>query len=264
MQTQEHSRHRYSRHDLGAARGQGRGPAVFYGYCHESGQMRMMDLPDFVDNTQTTYSNMVSGMSSVYQPYMDMLQGSAQQARPAGQRQRRHQGHHDDCGCRSHCCEQEHDCHCSCCIRCADVVEYARCEELRLIPVTFENDTRRERDVKLELGPFVTEDGRELWRGDVSEPSFKLPPCGEKTILIRVLVNCGSLAAQPPGGAGGPNDPPATVPPRNERAAVDSCKVAYATLRAEGCIIRPLVIAVAVLPNDCGAHRAGCQCGCCC
>ena len=27
---------------------------------------------------------------------------------------------------------------------------------------------------------------------------------------------------------------------------------------ADGCIIRPLVIAVAVLPNDCGAHHAGC------
>jgi hypothetical protein len=34
-------------------------------------------------------------------------------------------------------------------------------------------------------------------------------------------------------------------------------------VRAEGCLVRPLVVAVAVLPNDCGAHRSGCSCGCC-
>jgi hypothetical protein len=39
--------------------------------------------------------------------------------------------------------------------------------------------------------------------------------------------------------------------------------VAYATLRAEGCLVRPVVIAVAVLPDDCDAYRRPCGCGCC-
>ena len=252
METQEQHYHRRSHHGRhGSTEGQSRGPAMFYGYCHETGRMRMMDLPDFVDNTQTAYSNMVSEMSSMYQPYMEMLQGRVPQGRATEVRAAGHK-RHDDCGC---CHEHGHDCHCSCCIRCADLVEYVRCDEVRLIPVTFEKDTRRDRDVKIEIGPFVTESGKELWQGEVSEPSFKLPPCGEKTILVRVQVKCSSFD-QPAGGA---NDEP-----RQTRATVDSCKVAYATLRAEGCMIRPLVIALAVLPNDCGAHRAGCQCGCCC
>ncbi|MEN3335731.1 MAG: hypothetical protein V7641_5096 [Blastocatellia bacterium] len=223
---------------------------MFYGYCHETGRLRMMDLPDYVDNTQTAYSNMVSGMSSMYQPYMDMLQGNVPQGPAASHK---HHGHHDDCGCQSH--EHGHDCHCSCCIRCADVVEYARCGEVRMIPVTFENDTRRDRDVKLELSPFVTEGGKELWQGAISEPSFKLPPCGEKTVLVKVQVNCSNFDQS----AAGATEEQGRLP-----ATVDSCKVAYATLRADGCMIRPLVIALAVLPNDCGAHHAGCQCGCCC
>jgi hypothetical protein len=248
MHTQAQHSYHHSHHGYqGEPEIQSRGPAMFYGYCHETGRMRMMDLPDFVGNTQTAYSNMVSGMSSLYQPYMDMLQGRSANPMTARRRQ------HDDGGCRSH--SHEHDCHCSCCIRCADVVEYARCDEVRLIPVTFENDTRREREVKLELGPFVTESGKQLWQGAISESSFKLPPCGEKTVLVRVQVTCGSSDRQETDDTGASGQTSRTV---------DSCTVGYATLRAEGCTIRPLVIALAVLPNDCGAHHAGCQCGCCC
>ncbi len=263
MQTQEQIHHRHLHHGYHeGARTQSRGPEMFYGYCHESGRMRMMDLPDFVDNTQTAYSNLASRMSSMFQPFTGTLQQS-----PAGP------GHHHGRGHESCCHKEEHDCHCSCCIRCADAVEYARCDEVRSIPVTFENDSRRERDVKLELGPFLTESGKELWRGTLSEETFKLPPCGEKTITIRVGVNCGNISQTP--GTAEPRDPntpqppagtPGTSdgPPRETRGTVDSCTVGYATLRAEGCTIRPLVIALAVLPNDCGSHRTGCQCGCCC
>jgi hypothetical protein len=103
------------------------------------------------------------------------------------------------------------------------------------------------------LGAFATESGKELgWHATLSEHEFKLPPCGEKTVLVTVTVDCAKLERTP-------GDTERSTP-----AAVDSCVVAYATLRAEGCTIRPLVIAVAVLPNDCGAHHAGCQCGCCC
>lgn len=275
MQTQEQTHHHHSHHGCcEGPRTQSRGPEMFYGYCHESGRMRMMDLSDYVDNTQTAYSNLASRMSSMYQPYMQTLQQAG--AGPGQQQgQGRHHGHHHES-----CCHDEHDCHCSCCIRCADAVEYARCDEVRSIPVTFENDSRRERDVKLELGPFVTDSGKEMWHGTLSEQEFKLAPCGEKTIIIRVPVNCGTIKQDPntppgqdpasgtptaPKGGTSDGPPAATVPPsRQTGGTVDSCTVGYATLRAEGCMIRPLVIALAVLPNDCGAHRAGCQCGCCC
>jgi hypothetical protein len=153
------------------------------------------------------------------------------------------------------CCEPQEDCHCTCCIRDADAVEYTRCGEVRIIPFTFENDTRRERNVKLQLSPFATSSGRELrWETSLSTTEFQLPPCGEKTVLLKVAVDCRRLAENQD------NDDKAA----NRLPSVDQCKVAYATIRAEGCFIRPLVVAVAVLPNDCGAHRTTCQCECCC
>lgn len=122
--------------------------------------------------------------------------------------------------------------------------------------MTFENDTRRERDVKLQLGSFASESGQDLgWKATLSESEFKLPTCGRKTVLLSVPAECGSSGVT---GTPGSTDSQAPV-----SASVDSCKVAYATLRAEGRLIRPLVIAVAVLPNDCGAHHADCGCGCC-
>ena len=223
-----------------------RGPAWFYGYCHETGRMRMMDYPDYAKNVQTGYSNMLSGVPSAYQPYLDMLQsGFVAGSRP----------HDRTCRCCGRRHEHEHDCHCSCCIRCADAVEYVRCGDRRQIPITLDNDTRRERDVTLQLGAFATESGKELgWQATLSETQFKLPPCGEKTILLTVPVDCSGIGSVGTAAAGEREGAPTTV---------DRCQVAYATLRAEGCMVRPLVIAVAVLPNDCGAHRAGCQCGCC-
>jgi hypothetical protein len=180
--------------------------------------------------------------------------------------------HHHDCGCDEHhhrhdcgCDERhhhDHDCHCSCCIGEADAVEFVRCGERRLIPLLFENDTRRERDVTLELGAFSTRGGQQLgWQASFSESAFKLPPCGRKTVMLDVAVECGQLIRQPqqPGQPdnAAPNDVVNRVP------SVDECRVGYATVRAEGCLVRPLVVAVAVLPNDCGAHKAGCGCGCC-
>jgi hypothetical protein len=44
---------------------------------------------------------------------------------------------------------------------------------------------------------------------------------------------------------------------------VDNCIVYYADLRVEGCEIRPVRIAVALLPRDCGDYRITCSCQCC-
>jgi len=248
----------------------------------------MMNYPDYVSNMQTGLSNMYTGATPAMQPMIDAMTSMMRGPSAPPQRGHRH-GHDCGCGCHEHeghehgChhhdhdrhhhdhdCHHEHHCHCF--IRCADMVEFARCGEVRRIPITFDNDTRRERDVKLQLGPFATESGKEVgWVAAVSETEFKLSPCGEKTVVLSVAVDCAKFQPAPAPGttatgttAAGTvtNVPPAAeVPPA---ATVDRCTVAYATLRAEGCSIRPLVIALAVLPESCGAHEANCGCGCCC
>jgi hypothetical protein len=261
-----HGQHHHSHHGCGQ---QDRGPEMFYGYCHDSRRMRMMDYPDYMKNVQTGYSNLYGGpasamqpLSAAMQPMVDALTSmmrtpTSAATQPAYGHQHHHQhGHHHhgcDCGCHDDrecgCCEQ--DCSCSCCIRCADVVEYARCGETRRIPITFNNDTRRERDITLQLGDFATESGQNVnWDASLSTTQFKLAPCGETTVLLSVPVNCSRLGT------------PSSV--EGQSPTVDNCKVVYATLRADGCTVRPLVIAIAVLPDHCGAHQAGCGCGCCC
>lgn len=233
-----------SHHGCGS---QSSGPEVYYGYCHDTRRMRMMNYNDYVNNAQTTYSNLTGNPSSTMQMLLDALSGLASgtsitTATPVPKH------HKQGCGCGCH----EQDCACECCIRCADVIEYARCGEVRQIPVVFDNDTRRERDVTLQLGNFATESGQDAgWKAAVSPTTFKLPPCGETTVVLSVNVDCSKLVAQSAAGD------------KRQTAMIDSCKVVYATLTAEGCTIRPLVIAVAVLPGFCGAHRAGCGCGCC-
>lgn len=248
--------HRHSHHH-GCAES-GHGPEVFYGYCHKSGRMRMMNYGDYMSNMQTAYSNLYQSPASGFQPMIDawtqMLGGVAAQQAPsfAGDPQgHHHHHHHDDCHCHDH---QHEECGCHCCIRCADLVEYVRCGEVRSLPITFDNDTRRERDVRLELGSFATESGSPVgWEGALSESEFKLPPCGSKTVSLRLHIDCNSFSQQVPGTTEG-----------QRSQTVDSCKVVYTTLRAEGCMIRPLVIAIAVLPAHCGAYHSECGCNCCC
>jgi hypothetical protein len=252
-----HHQHRHDHHHgcgcHESHEGQGGGPAWFYGYHHASGQMKMMNYPDYVNNAQTTVSKVYNAMG-VPSSTPSASSSSTTSTAPAQDYHHEHHGHHHGhhehhhdcgCGCEDKC--REHDCHCECCISCADAVEFARCGELRQIPLTFDNDTRREKEVKLVLGGFMTEGGTAInWPAELSETEFKLGPCGHKTVMLRVGVECGK-AGDDRQGAG----------------KVEKCTVGYATLRAEGCTIRPMVIAVAVLPNDCGAHQIGCQCGCC-
>jgi hypothetical protein len=229
------------------------GPAWFYGYCHDTGQMRMMTYPDYVTNMQTGYSNLYNAIPSMAQPAT-----GATQTAPAYSSRRSHHGchehhvhHESDCGCD---CLDDCECECSCHIRCADAVEYAHCGEVRRIPITFENDTRRDRDVALTLGTFATSSGQEVgWQTSLSDTKFTLPACGHKTVMLTVPVQCGSTDSA---GNSATNS-------FGTAGQVDSCKVAYATLRAEGCRVRPLVIAVAVVPDRCGSHHADCGCGCC-
>ncbi len=229
----------------------GGGPAFLYGYCHDSGRMRMMNVPDYMRNVQTGYTNLAQAPATL----MQQMAGIYSPAAPTEASQSYHGRHHrhkeHGCGCHE---RHERDCGCECCIRCADTVEYARCGETRKIPITFDNDSRRERPVNLELGALLTDGGQKLdWPASLSETQFTLGPCGEKTVLLTITVNCGQQRATSADGAN--NEAPATT--------LESCLVGYATVRADGCMIRPIIVAIAALPDRCGAHRIGCLCGCC-
>jgi hypothetical protein len=218
----------------------------------------MMDYPDYVSNMQTGMSNLMNNPTSSMQTMLDTLASMMQSvgtgtSTPTVSIPHGHHRHHHKHGCGCGC--DQRDCACWCCIRCADVIEYTRCSEMRVIPISFDNDTRRERDVTLQLGNFATESGQDLgWKASVTPTAFKLPPCGETTVLLSVNVDCSKWGTQ---------TPPTNVKETRTPVSIDGCKVAYATLRADGCTVRPIVIAVAVLPEWCGAHRAGCGCGCC-
>jgi hypothetical protein len=208
-----------------------------------------------------------------------------------------HHGHHDhECGHdhghkhkHDHCCDHgwgcdSHDCHCECCISDdADVVVYARCGEVRVVPIEVENDTRREReDVSFAVSEVRTAGGRQLpWQVklDPAEPQT-LEACSRTVIDLLVAVEC--EGRDPDTGDDKPNDQPApssrtakkaaaskeaTAPTRTDdrrRADVDECEVGYVTVRAEGCFIRPIVVAIAVVPKRCDAYHTGCSCSCCC
>ena len=247
----------------------GSGPAMFLGYCHQSRRYRMMDFRDYVSNVQEGMTRLMSDPMSAMRGYADA---------GAGARQSR------ECGC------GDCNCHCECCVCDADVLVHARCGEIRRIPITFENDTRREREVKLELGNFVTAGGRDIgWPAQLSETEFTLRSCDEHTVTLAVRIDCREQAKEPvrtetdpnqpnaanqpnanqPNAANQPNvrDTPQSIDVRGIRVdrvgSVDRCEVGYATIRATGCLTRPVVVAVAVLPDDCDAYRHPCGCGCC-
>ena len=241
-----------------------RGPAVYYGFCGRTNRYRMMDLPDYMENMQQGVSRLMSDASSMYQ---DVARGyGGTQSRQQGGTSRGSGG----CGCGGGCDDR----HCECHVCDADVLVHARCGEIRRIPVTFENDTRRERPVKLELESFKTADGRDLkWTFLLSETEFTLKPCDEHTVTVAVQVRCEAF-----GGEATPVDPsvPKDTDPTGVRlgnvagaannsrfGSVDRCEVGYARLRADGCLIRPVVLAIAVLPDDCDALHHSCSCGCC-
>lgn len=61
-------------------------------------------------------------------------------------------------------------------------------------------------------------------------------------------------------------DVPDREPDDRERTLidVDDCHVAVADLCVQGCDHRPIRVAVAVLPRDCGPYEVACDCSCCC
>jgi hypothetical protein len=166
-----------------------------------------------------------------------------------GPHEHHHHHHHGHpCGC-GDC--REDDCACRCCIGDADLVVRARLGERRVLPVTIENDRRREREIRLELSEFTSRGGRPgIVKGGLLSPAeFTLGPCQTGQSVIGIDVE----------GADAEKGDEA-----RRRPDVDDCEVAYADLRIVGCDNRPVRIAVAVLPRDCHAYPVDCcSCGCC-
>ena len=159
---------------------------------------------------------------------------------------------------------------------------YARCGEFRVIPIEIENETRKVReDVSVEVSDVRSAGGRNLgWQVGIDKQGpLTLQPCSTTTLELRVQVACGddrgsdsvdqqpapapaakgrkavAAAAEEPSVLSRPADP--------HRGGVDRCEVGYVTVRLGGCLIRPIVIAVAAVPAECGSYSAGCSCSCC-
>ena len=240
----------------------GRGPSIYYGYCGRTKRYRMMDLTDYMANMQEGMTRMMDDAQATYREMArtyGRMPGTGESPDWA-----RGLAHHRGCGC---CGKHDCDCHCECCVCDADVLIYGRCGELRRIPISFDNDSRREREVKLELGEFATAGGRKLgWQAQLSETTFKLKPCDSHTVILSVLIVCrkGDQAPAP-----NPNANPASSDTgrlvgaaTRDFGTVDECEVGYSPLRAEGCFVRPMNIAIAVLPDDCDSYHRSCG-GCC-
>lgn len=224
--------------------------------------------------------------SGVLDPLMQGMKPAAGHSQPPQhqhkhehEHQHQHHGAHERKGCCS-CCQPD-DCHCRCCVVNADLLVYARYGESRVVPVTIENNMRREREVELELSDWTTHGKQEVkvMGHIVPETKFTLKPCEERTVVIAVRVsgeittpynnlfdNAGAgVGVAAPGANNATGGQEARVDQKQERLPdVDSCTVFYADLRVKGCDIMPIRIAVVILPRDCDAYKIDCRCGCCC
>jgi hypothetical protein len=196
---------------------------------------------------------------------------SAQTAWPAARpahRPRHHRHHHrHGCGCgRGH--EHHHrpegcarcgpePCECFCCLGDVDLAVYARVGERRVVPITVENERRREKTVTLELSEWTTRGGNPgQVRTDLLEPkAFTVAPCGEQSVVL--VVDVGTPEKTPGRRSDGTSEEGRKLPD------VDGCEVVTADLRLVGCDHRPIRIAVAILPRDCDPYTVGCGCTCC-
>jgi hypothetical protein len=203
-------------------------------------------------------ARMWSGMA---QPWMTPGTSAAQ---PGRHPHAHHHHHHHDCGCEQGDCDgcRGDRCHCRCCITDADLVVYARVGERRVVPLIIENPRQRERQVKLELSNWSSRGGTAAnVKAQIAGPAeFTLAACQEhETILLIEAATDTATGTQTPGTVEGK---PIEVIDRN-LPDVDDCRVFYADLRVEGCEMRPVRIAFALLPRDCAGFKVDCACSCC-
>jgi hypothetical protein len=166
-----------------------------------------------------------------------------------------------------------HDCRCDCCIVDADIVVFAHCGEVRVVPIEVENDSRKIREnVEVQVSEVRSGGGKVLAWPTAIQPKgpLTLDPCSTTRLELMVQIACQSEPANAnPARSGGTrntsSDPFATLAAQREQGSdVDRCEVGYATIRLGGCLVRPIVVAIAALPLGCDNYRVGCSCSCCC
>lgn len=186
---------------------------------------------------------LVQGLSQVALNFSDTL--AARPARAARDRSQKHA-----CGCAT-----ENSCHCNCCIVDADVAIYAHLGETRIITLLVTNDRLRDKDIRVALGGFTDRAGKPApIKGGLFAPTeFKLAPCASQTVVM--AIETGPLAP-----SSGETRPGANI---EKLPDVENCTVYYSDLRVDGCEMRPLRIALAILPRDCGVYKIECRTCCC-
>ena len=166
-----------------------------------------------------------------------------------------------------------HDCRCECCIVDADIIIYAHCGEVRVVPIEVANDTRKVREnIDVEVSEVRSAGGTALAWPTVMRPEgpLTLEPCSTTRLELTVYVACGTEQGNASPGRSAaaksaPSDAFAALAAQREHGSdVDQCEVGYTTIRLGGCLIRPIVVAIAALPLACDSYRAGCSCSCCC
>ena len=161
-------------------------------------------------------------------------------------------------GCDEPCrrCRDDCTCHCTCCVCDSDVVVFTRLGERRVVPIVIENSRRRERQITLDLSGFATKGGSDApVQVELLGPkTFELAGCSDREVTLLVDLSP---------GRGGSASRATKKDEEGDLPDVDDCLVAVGDLRVEGCDIRPVRIAVAVLPRDCDPFEIECGCGCC-
>lgn len=299
--------------------------APYLGWSHRNSRPEMMDLSGYLDSLRQGYDSVREAYGSMFTAIAGLSQPGQSSAprRPGANRSgcgcddvHRHGHDRRCCGCgdehehghnQSGCgCSDEHDhehdhghdrrscgsepsCRCQCCIEDADIVVYAHCGELRVVPIEIDNDTRKVReDVSLEISDVRTAGGRQLrWRVvATTEGPLTLDACSTTKIEILVHVVCdddgddaqaqGQKAeeqkaqSQKAEGQATENQQDQTQFLELTLGArlgahamdVDECVVGYFTVRLGGCLTRPIVVAIAALPAACDSYRTGCACCC--
>jgi hypothetical protein len=180
----------------------------------------------------------------------DVVEEVIQTAAPVARKARRRR----ECG--EPCDGADCNCHCRCCIGDVDLAVYTRAGERRVVPVRIENTRRREREVKLNVSDFTTRGGRAVpVNVSIAGPAdLTLAPCAEQEATLLVDVSR---------AGNGDAEAPDKEKERGKLRDVDECLVALGDLRLEGCDVRPVRIAVAVVPRDCSPYEIECGCACC-
>ena len=194
-------------------------------------------------------------MRQMLAPWEEMVAGA-----------RRSEPHHHHKGWHEH---GHHDCrhdygHCRCCIGDADLVIYTRLGEVRLVPIEIENNRRREREIRLEMSGWSDRGKTAGVDAQIISPTeFVLPACSVREVLLAITVRGNGKEGDEQDVEALREGTEATNVGRLRVPDVDECELFYGNLHVEGCEVRPVRIAVAVLPRDCDPYEIVCRCGCC-